>query len=164
MEAARTSETSVGNYFTRQYIPEDKFELLTGRCLTNWWDKHVFLIRWYYLQIHSLSTQRASYIEFFIYRSYLVVDNAIISAAELQTRLSRSLLISSRPCVRIQRVVFACSRAFWTLISSSSFQVGVWGWPQPCTQLFAIGSHPCKPLFTHSSDSRLWMPVFMRYK
>jgi hypothetical protein len=29
MEAARTSETSVGNYFTRQYIPEDKSELQT---------------------------------------------------------------------------------------------------------------------------------------
>jgi hypothetical protein len=27
MEAARTSETSVDNYFTRQYIPEDKSEL-----------------------------------------------------------------------------------------------------------------------------------------
>jgi hypothetical protein len=27
MEAARTSETSVNNYFTRQYIPEDKSEL-----------------------------------------------------------------------------------------------------------------------------------------
>jgi hypothetical protein len=27
MEAARTSETSVDNYFTRQYIPEDNFEL-----------------------------------------------------------------------------------------------------------------------------------------
>jgi hypothetical protein len=26
MEAARTSETSVNNYFTRQYIPEDKSE------------------------------------------------------------------------------------------------------------------------------------------
>jgi hypothetical protein len=26
MEAARTSETSVDNYFTRQYIPEDKPE------------------------------------------------------------------------------------------------------------------------------------------
>jgi hypothetical protein len=26
MEAARTSETSVYNYFTRQYIPEDKSE------------------------------------------------------------------------------------------------------------------------------------------
>jgi hypothetical protein len=25
MEAARTSETSVDNYFTRQYIPEDNF-------------------------------------------------------------------------------------------------------------------------------------------
>jgi hypothetical protein len=29
MEAARTSETSVYNYFTRQYIPEDKPELHT---------------------------------------------------------------------------------------------------------------------------------------
>jgi hypothetical protein len=28
MEAARTSETSVGNYFTRQYIPEDNSENL----------------------------------------------------------------------------------------------------------------------------------------
>jgi hypothetical protein len=27
MEAARTSETSVNNYFTRQYIPEDNSEL-----------------------------------------------------------------------------------------------------------------------------------------
>jgi hypothetical protein len=27
MEAARTSETSVDNYFTRQYITEDKSEL-----------------------------------------------------------------------------------------------------------------------------------------
>jgi hypothetical protein len=29
MEAARTSETSVDNYFTRQYIPEDSSELYT---------------------------------------------------------------------------------------------------------------------------------------
>jgi hypothetical protein len=29
MEAARTYETSVDNYFTRQYIPEDKSELRT---------------------------------------------------------------------------------------------------------------------------------------
>jgi len=26
VEAARTSETSVDNYFTRQYIPEDNYE------------------------------------------------------------------------------------------------------------------------------------------
>jgi hypothetical protein len=31
MEAARTSETSVNNYFTRQYIPEDNSELHTRR-------------------------------------------------------------------------------------------------------------------------------------
>jgi hypothetical protein len=29
MEAARTSETSVDNHFTQQYIPEDKSELNT---------------------------------------------------------------------------------------------------------------------------------------
>jgi hypothetical protein len=32
MEAARTSETSADNYFTRQYIPEDNSELHTRRC------------------------------------------------------------------------------------------------------------------------------------
>jgi hypothetical protein len=32
MEAARTSETSVDNYFTRQYIPEDKSELHRRIC------------------------------------------------------------------------------------------------------------------------------------
>jgi hypothetical protein len=31
MEAVRSSETSVKNYFTRQYIPEDNFELHTRR-------------------------------------------------------------------------------------------------------------------------------------
>jgi hypothetical protein len=31
MEATRTSVTSVDNYFTRQYIPEDKSELHTRR-------------------------------------------------------------------------------------------------------------------------------------
>jgi hypothetical protein len=31
MEAARTSQTSVDNYFTLLYIPEDKFELHTRR-------------------------------------------------------------------------------------------------------------------------------------
>jgi hypothetical protein len=30
MEAARASETSVDNYFTRQYIPEDNSELHTS--------------------------------------------------------------------------------------------------------------------------------------
>jgi hypothetical protein len=33
MEAARTSETSVDNYFTRQYNPEDKSELHTRRLV-----------------------------------------------------------------------------------------------------------------------------------
>jgi hypothetical protein len=31
MEAARTSETSVDNYFARQYIPEDNSELHNRR-------------------------------------------------------------------------------------------------------------------------------------
>jgi hypothetical protein len=31
MEAVRTSETSADSYFTRQYIPEDNFELHTRR-------------------------------------------------------------------------------------------------------------------------------------
>jgi hypothetical protein len=31
MEAVRTSETSVDNYFTRQYIPEDNSELHSRR-------------------------------------------------------------------------------------------------------------------------------------
>jgi hypothetical protein len=33
MNAARTSETSVDNYFTRQYIPEDKSELQSNEVL-----------------------------------------------------------------------------------------------------------------------------------
>jgi hypothetical protein len=32
MDAARTSETSVDNYFIRQYIPEDKSELNQSCC------------------------------------------------------------------------------------------------------------------------------------
>jgi hypothetical protein len=31
MEAVRTSETTVDNHFTRQYIPEDNFEHHTRR-------------------------------------------------------------------------------------------------------------------------------------
>jgi hypothetical protein len=33
MEAARNSETSVNNYFTRQYIPENKSELQQISCI-----------------------------------------------------------------------------------------------------------------------------------
>jgi hypothetical protein len=35
MKAARTSETSVDNYFTQQYIPEDNSELHFFRKLFN---------------------------------------------------------------------------------------------------------------------------------
>jgi hypothetical protein len=45
MEAAHTSETSVNNYFTRQYIPEDKSELhtrhhenLKSRIVKSWFE------------------------------------------------------------------------------------------------------------------------------
>jgi hypothetical protein len=41
MEAARTSETSAENYFTRQYIPEDNSELHT-RCRENL-KSHIFI-------------------------------------------------------------------------------------------------------------------------
>jgi hypothetical protein len=35
MEAVRTSETSVDNYFTRQYIPEDNSEQVILRQMLN---------------------------------------------------------------------------------------------------------------------------------
>jgi hypothetical protein len=34
MEAVRTSETSVDNHFTRQYIPEDNSELILAAVRT----------------------------------------------------------------------------------------------------------------------------------
>jgi hypothetical protein len=43
MEAARTSETSVGNYFTRQYIPVDNSELHTRRS-ENLKSKQLFFV------------------------------------------------------------------------------------------------------------------------
>jgi hypothetical protein len=49
MEAARTSETSVDNYSTWQYIPEDKSELDTSHpffsalCVTHVTPSHIFL-------------------------------------------------------------------------------------------------------------------------
>jgi hypothetical protein len=36
MEAERTSETSANNYFTRQYIPEDKSEIRSLNELPRW--------------------------------------------------------------------------------------------------------------------------------
>jgi hypothetical protein len=36
MEAARTSETSVNNYFTRQYIPEDNSEIISVHETRHW--------------------------------------------------------------------------------------------------------------------------------
>jgi hypothetical protein len=47
MEAARTTETSVDNYFTRQYITEDNSEHHT-RCRENLKSqiKVVFMLKW----------------------------------------------------------------------------------------------------------------------
>jgi hypothetical protein len=47
MEAARTSETSVDNYFTRQYIPEYKSELHTRRRENLKSHKEKLLIEWH---------------------------------------------------------------------------------------------------------------------
>jgi hypothetical protein len=54
MEAARTSETSVDNYFTRQYIPEDNSELHTRRRenLKSQTEYFVVII-WLYSQIRA---------------------------------------------------------------------------------------------------------------
>jgi hypothetical protein len=41
MEAERTSETSVDNYFTWQYIPEDKSELHVKSRLASFSREHV---------------------------------------------------------------------------------------------------------------------------
>jgi hypothetical protein len=46
MEAARTSETSVENYFKRQYIPEDNSELHTRRRENL--KSHKLLVVYYY--------------------------------------------------------------------------------------------------------------------
>jgi hypothetical protein len=51
MEAVRTSETSVDNYFTRQYIPEDNSELQTRRRENL--KSHTFLIA-YMLETQNL--------------------------------------------------------------------------------------------------------------
>jgi hypothetical protein len=46
MDAARTSETSVDNYFTQQYIPEDNSELHTRRRENL--KSHLLLLFFYY--------------------------------------------------------------------------------------------------------------------
>jgi hypothetical protein len=45
MQAERTSETSVDNYFTRQYIPEDKSELKTKLFIQWPFSSTAYLIR-----------------------------------------------------------------------------------------------------------------------
>jgi hypothetical protein len=54
IEAARTSEKSIDNYFTRQYIPEDKSELHTRRpenLKSHINSNRSYVIVSYYLQI-----------------------------------------------------------------------------------------------------------------
>jgi hypothetical protein len=67
MEAARTSETSVGNYFTRQYIPEDNYELHTRRrenlkshLSPWWWRQHVPLKRRSTIILHGSTSQKTN--------------------------------------------------------------------------------------------------------
>jgi hypothetical protein len=55
MEAARTSETSVDNYFTRQYIPEDKSEFQASFSFV-----HLFVTN--YNKIKSLALNRVGLI------------------------------------------------------------------------------------------------------
>jgi hypothetical protein len=53
MEAVRTSETSVDNNFTRQYIPEDNSE----RDGADWWNGGavtVIVMGWYHKVSHAL--------------------------------------------------------------------------------------------------------------
>jgi hypothetical protein len=52
MEAARTSETSVDNYFTRKFIPEDNSELHTRRrenLKSHFATYILFFLRWGFL-------------------------------------------------------------------------------------------------------------------
>jgi hypothetical protein len=51
MEAARASEMSVDNYFTRQYIPEDKSELHVATCI-----RYNFsaLVSWVFSGVHQM--------------------------------------------------------------------------------------------------------------
>jgi hypothetical protein len=62
MEAARTSETSVDNYFTRQYIPEDNSEHHTRRReklkSSGWWRQHVPLKRRSTIILHGSTSQK----------------------------------------------------------------------------------------------------------
>jgi hypothetical protein len=51
MEVARTSETSVDSYFTRQYIPEDNSELPDGR-------QHIPLKRRSTIILHGSTSQK----------------------------------------------------------------------------------------------------------
>jgi hypothetical protein len=62
MEAVRISETSVDNYFTRQYIPEDNSELHTRRCenlkSSGWWRQYVPLKRRSTIILHGSTSQK----------------------------------------------------------------------------------------------------------
>jgi hypothetical protein len=53
MKAVRTSETSVDNYFTRRYIPEDNSE--QGPW---WWRQHVPLKRRTIIILHGSTSQK----------------------------------------------------------------------------------------------------------
>jgi hypothetical protein len=66
MEAVRTSETSVDNYFTRQYIPEEKSELYIRRRenlkshSSPWWKQYVPLKRRSTIILHGSISQKTN--------------------------------------------------------------------------------------------------------
>jgi hypothetical protein len=83
MEAVRTSETSVDNYFTRQYIPEDNSELHT-RWRENMKSHNIYICH-SSLMMEAVRTSETSVDNYFT-RQYIPEDNS-----ELHTRWRENL-------------------------------------------------------------------------
>jgi hypothetical protein len=54
MEAVRTSETSVDNHFTRQYIPEDNSELSLIRLFSSLFSKSFIFMFFFNVSTHAV--------------------------------------------------------------------------------------------------------------
>jgi hypothetical protein len=67
MEAARTSETSVDNYFTRQYVPDDKYKLHTETILTS-----ILAVPWLRSLVAGLSPRRPGFAPGSIHMGFVV--------------------------------------------------------------------------------------------
>jgi hypothetical protein len=90
MEAARTSETSVDNYFTRKYIPEDNSELHT-RCRENF-KCHIIYIAFYPSILHGYRSYKDMNVVFVSeYKSQTA--NNLTSVMSLQQEIGMSLLV-----------------------------------------------------------------------